>query len=288
MILFSWQDTDENKMEEARIEAEQIKKLKTLFEGKKFFLNREVPRESLVFVIRAFGGEVSWDKMSFVGATFDENDETITHQIVDRPSMEKQFISRYYVQPQWVFDSVNRREMLPVEEYLMGAILPPHLSPFKNEQLNEVYVPPEERALMDPSYKLNADEDDEEEKQEDNEEIEEDEEEEEDSDEDDEEDAPVDGKEKERLAKKKAMKVKAGQVTKEVPWADAKEDKHAFNLRAKLIKPKHKKFYKASTEGKKERKKEIHILRKKRMRSDATKKAQLKEEKNAKKIKLQK
>lgn len=68
--------------------------MKTLFKGLKFFLNREVPREPLVFILRSFGGEVSWDKLLFVGATFDENDETITHQIVDRPSMDKQFLSR--------------------------------------------------------------------------------------------------------------------------------------------------------------------------------------------------
>lgn len=70
--------------------------MKTLFKGKKIFINREVPREQLVFIIRCFGGEVSWDKLLFVGATFDEKDETITHQIVDRPHMDKQYISRYY------------------------------------------------------------------------------------------------------------------------------------------------------------------------------------------------
>lgn len=59
------------------------------------------------------------------------------------------------MQPQWVFDSVNARELLPVEKYLMGAVLPPHLSPFTEGRQDQTYIPPEERALMDPDYKLN-------------------------------------------------------------------------------------------------------------------------------------
>lgn len=58
------------------------------------------------------------------------------------------------MQPQWVFDSVNARELLPVEKYLMGIILPPHLSPFTEGRQDQTYIPPEERALMDPDYKL--------------------------------------------------------------------------------------------------------------------------------------
>lgn len=77
-----------------RKEIERTKKLKTLFKGVKVFVNREVPREPVAFCIRALGGEVSWDKLLFVGSTFDEDNETITHQIVDRPSMDKQYISR--------------------------------------------------------------------------------------------------------------------------------------------------------------------------------------------------
>lgn len=65
------------------------------------------------------------------------------------------FFSRYYVQPQWIFDSVNAKELLPVEKYLIGCVLPPHLSPFSNNQQDQTYIPPEERALMDPEFKLN-------------------------------------------------------------------------------------------------------------------------------------
>jgi len=72
----------------------KVQKQKTMFQGLKVFLNREVPREPLVFALRCLGASVSWDATLFVGATFQENDETITHQIVDRPSIETQYLSR--------------------------------------------------------------------------------------------------------------------------------------------------------------------------------------------------
>lgn len=63
-------DDSPEKIEEALKEAEKIKKLKELFKGLKFFINREVPREPLVFILRCFGGEVSWEKLLFVGECF--------------------------------------------------------------------------------------------------------------------------------------------------------------------------------------------------------------------------
>ncbi|XP_072409466.1 pescadillo homolog [Chiloscyllium punctatum] len=82
-------------LEERQKEQQMLEKQKKLFEGLKFFLNREVPRESLAFVIRCFGGKVSWDKSVCIGATYPVTDDTITHQIVDRPNLDKQFINRY-------------------------------------------------------------------------------------------------------------------------------------------------------------------------------------------------
>lgn len=61
---------------------------------------------------------------------------------------------RYYVQPQWIFDSLNARKLLPVEKYFIGVPLPPHLSPFSHEYRTHRYVPPEEKALKDDSYVL--------------------------------------------------------------------------------------------------------------------------------------
>jgi len=120
----------------------ETNKLQKLFEGLKFFISREVPREALVFVLRSFGGQVSWDKVTFIGATFDESDEKITHHIVDREVIPNKFMNRHYIQPQWVFDCINARVLLPVQDYFPGEILPPHLSPFVQEAEGD-YVAPE-------------------------------------------------------------------------------------------------------------------------------------------------
>ena len=51
------------------------------------------------------------------------------------------------MQPQWVFDCVNLRRILPVDEYLPGQILPPHLSPFVEENEDD-YIPPERQEVI--------------------------------------------------------------------------------------------------------------------------------------------
>lgn len=144
------QDGDSKRIIKMKQEAQEIARLRNLFKGLKFFINREVPREPLVIIIRSFGGKVSWDSSVFSGSTYDESDETITHQIVDRPSLSTQYISRDYIQPQWVFDCVNQRQLLPTNKYFLGEELPPHLSPFVDAK-RDTYVPPEEKALHDPS-----------------------------------------------------------------------------------------------------------------------------------------
>uniref|UniRef100_K4A761 Pescadillo homolog n=1 Tax=Setaria italica TaxID=4555 RepID=K4A761_SETIT len=111
---------------------DETKECKSLFKNLKFYLSREVPRESLLFIIPAFGGTVSWEGE---GAPFTEVDEDITHQIVDRPTQSHVFLTREYVQPQWIFDCVNARIILPTE-----GVPPPHLSPFVDNDA-EGYIP---------------------------------------------------------------------------------------------------------------------------------------------------
>ncbi|CAI5479542.1 unnamed protein product [Closterium sp. Yama58-4] len=105
--------------EEGDEDDEETRACRRLFKGLVFFLGREVPREPLLFVIRAFGGRASWEGE---GAPAPETDEAITHQVVDRPQQKHRILSREYVQPQWVFDCANARILLPSAPYAPGLV----------------------------------------------------------------------------------------------------------------------------------------------------------------------
>lgn len=52
LIKIILQGADDTEMQEQKLKEEKIKKLKNLFVGCKVFLNREVPKESLLFIIK--------------------------------------------------------------------------------------------------------------------------------------------------------------------------------------------------------------------------------------------
>ena len=143
----------------------------TLFSNFTFFLSRETPRQPLEFILRAFGCKrIGWDAVLGDGAfTHNELDPSITHQIVDRPPIVidpeaeeeaednqtaqrlrpgSRVPGRIYVQPQWIWDSVNDEELKRPDLYAPGAQLPPHLSPFVKKV----------RGQYDPSAPLNEQE----------------------------------------------------------------------------------------------------------------------------------
>ena len=144
----------------------------TLFSNFTFFLSRETPRQPLEFILRAFGCKrIGWDAVLGEGAyTHNELDPAITHQVVDRPPIQvlededmdeaednqtaqrlkaaTRVPGRIYIQPQWVWDSVNDEELKRPDLYAPGAQLPPHLSPFVKKV----------RGQYDPSAPLNEQE----------------------------------------------------------------------------------------------------------------------------------
>jgi pescadillo len=117
----------------------------SLFFGMVVWLGREVPREMLMLLVRAFGGTPCWDGP---GSPFREADDAITHAVVDRPTQgHHRHLGRVYVQPQWVFDSVNFRVLVPAGEYAPGRKPPPHLSPFL-DYAQKGYVPEHAQRLL--------------------------------------------------------------------------------------------------------------------------------------------
>ncbi|KAK5016703.1 mRNA-binding ribosome synthesis protein nop7, partial [Cryomyces antarcticus] len=142
----------------------------TLFTDFTFYLSRETPRQPLEFILKAFGCKrVGWDAVLGDGAfTTSEADPAITHQIVDRPNLPlpampeelevddadmqdadkataaagtlkpgQRVPGRTYIQPQWVWDSINAGRLLRPDIYAPGAMLPPHLSPWVKPKKGE-------------------------------------------------------------------------------------------------------------------------------------------------------
>lgn len=101
-----------------------------LFSNKVFYIGREVPLDILEFLILSCGGVVIPEIL------LDESNNTkydltkVTHQISDRPKINNKVPGRTYIQPQWIFDSINKQTLLPVSDYAPGETLPPHLSPW--------------------------------------------------------------------------------------------------------------------------------------------------------------
>jgi len=216
-------DASEKDYVEKQAEAKAFKKL---FEGKKVFISREVPREPFVFMIRSFGGEVSWPKTVGIGSTFDESDPTITHHLVDRPNpkMDHGDGHRKYVQPQWVADCVNARVLISERDYMPGMKLPAHCSPFADES-EGMHIPLERQRIIDMQKgNLNLGDDEEKDLSES--------EEEEDSDEEDVDEEEVEKAEEDE--KETEKQTSSGSSKKDVVIQEAPKDTHK-NSRADKV-----------------------------------------------------
>lgn len=111
-----------------------------VFSGKSVVLGREVPYAELEFCLKAAGAEKVLREDDLPDT--ENRLSGYTHWIIDRPQVSgNRDMSLEYVQPQYVFDSINAGLLLPPSLYAPGAPLPPHLSPFVSEEDDGGYRP---------------------------------------------------------------------------------------------------------------------------------------------------
>jgi len=129
-----------NQSQSLVLDEEAIKR-KRLFSGLTFFLSREIPKGYLELICLSFGGKIGWEGED---SPISIKDPLITHHIVDRPAIPAAYNSlpksREYIQPQWIVDCANFSFLLPCSRYFIGKNLPPHLSPWVNDD-EEGYKP---------------------------------------------------------------------------------------------------------------------------------------------------
>ena len=88
-----------------------------------------------MFVFRCFGGEVSWDESVGIGSTYDESDESITHQVIDRPVIKKQVISRYILH--FIFQCFVPSDGWFIPPRVLGL---PNLNTFLADYSNIIFI----------------------------------------------------------------------------------------------------------------------------------------------------
>lgn len=140
--------------EDAPITLDQSSVNNMALKGQKIFLSREVPLKTLSFIANALGAD---SVIVSTPASNAEEDPEISLHVIDRPIVPRTFAGRRYVQPQYLFDLLNANyiskdiETIDPVLYGIGAVLPPHLSPFDADLADEAAIEEEAAEMNDIS-----------------------------------------------------------------------------------------------------------------------------------------
>ncbi|CDO64888.1 pescadillo-like protein [Plasmodium reichenowi] len=134
------------------IDIDEHNKLKELFKNHIFYIHNDMPFDVLSIIILSCGGKISWNsKISPIH--YDDNN--ITHEIYEKDknntihlnNLENEY-KRIHIQPQYIFDCLNEKNILPCSDYLTDVEnLPVHLSPFIEDENFKNLVKKEEYTI---------------------------------------------------------------------------------------------------------------------------------------------
>ncbi|OBA27600.1 hypothetical protein HANVADRAFT_52057 [Hanseniaspora valbyensis NRRL Y-1626] len=127
--LDKFEDSNKNKGDLLQQPSKYDSPQATLFENFTFYIGREVSLDIIQFLILACGGKTICEAdldMSELKPDLSQ----VTHHICDRPVLRQRLANVVYIQPQWIFDSINKGELQAANLYLPGEKLPAHLSPW--------------------------------------------------------------------------------------------------------------------------------------------------------------
>ncbi|KAL6932773.1 hypothetical protein ACO0OL_004268 [Hanseniaspora opuntiae] len=127
--LDQFEDENKNKGDELIQPSKYDSPQATLFENFTFYIGREVSKDIIQFLILGCGGKTICEADYDMTETKPDM-SVVTHHICDRPVLRQRLANVVYIQPQWVFDSINKGSLEPANLYLPGEKLPPHLSPW--------------------------------------------------------------------------------------------------------------------------------------------------------------
>ncbi|CRG99953.1 pescadillo homolog, putative [Plasmodium relictum] len=140
-------EENENKNTPVKHNINDEDNINELFKNYIFYIHNDMPFYILSIIILSCGGQICWKNLY---SPFKYESKKITHEIVEAHEsiiLNEFKYKRNIIQPQYVFDCLNRRKILPCSDYSIDKNLPVHLSPFIEDDNYKNFVKKEEYTI---------------------------------------------------------------------------------------------------------------------------------------------